>query len=768
MVFADYNWDKRLPLFKRFNLIYGWNGSGKTTLTWLFDALAGSTFYPGLEYDIEDDKCNMYRHGDTFYKKVRVFNQDYIKRNVKLLEGKTNSITVSLGEVNRDLIELIENDEQNLNGVQGNSSKPGKISLLNQYEKDNARVQKERSEKFTDIAKTIGAAIGGNALRNYRKPQAEADYAALSGKILISDEELNICLLSVKQESQSIISPIEFNYVAIQNDNEDTNLGEILTSLIREAGDLLNQTVKVAVIKRLTENKDISDWVEQGTLLHKKHNSELCEYCLQKIPILRLNQLAEYFNAADKLLKENIDKLIHKFNSISSDISSLEIPDEARFYKELQAEYINFRSQFIDAQTGLIGKIGQLVEELKYKKSKTTETIVSTINIDATEFLQIVDFINNIIKMHNQKTMDFNSVKAESETKLKKHYLSTINDNVNSLNKKSELFQEKIKNLKYGNLAIPGDIGIEGLQKRISDNKAKISSSHKACEQINRLLAIFLGRKELYFIPSPETQDNESTIGSEIKGEYLIMRGNERAYNLSEGEKTAIAFVYFVVHLTDRDFSINDGIIIIDDPISSLDSNSLYQAFSVMKNAVKDGYQVFIFTHNFEFLRLLINWRKFKGHAKTTGYYMIKNNYINNVRYATIDMMDKELYEYESEYHYLFKLLKKMREEQDGTIEKSYPVPHIARKVLDTFLTFRVPNGTSQYSKIEELKKNKCFDEQKLDSIYKFANDQLHITGAGFDPSLVPETKKNVEYILEMIETVFPEHYKILNEATCN
>jgi wobble nucleotide-excising tRNase len=64
--------------------------------------------------------------------------------------------------------------------------------------------------------------------------------------------------------------------------------------------------------------------------------------------------------------------------------------------------------------------------------------------------------------------------------------------------------------------------------------------------------------------------------------------------------------VYFVVHLQD-DFDIKEGIVVVDDPVSSLDSNSIYQAFAFLKNAVKDAHQVFLFTHNFDFLRLLLD-----------------------------------------------------------------------------------------------------------------------------------------------------------------
>ena len=53
----------------------------------------------------------------------------------------------------------------------------------------------------------------------------------------------------------------------------------------------------------------------------------------------------------------------------------------------------------------------------------------------------------------------------------------------------------------------------------------------------------------------------------------------------------------------------------------------------------------------------------------------------------------------------------------------------------------------------------------KKTAIYKFTNSQSHMTGGGFDPSLVPECQKNVKYLLEMMEEVFPKHFKVLQEA---
>ena len=80
------------------------------------------------------------------------------------------------------------------------------------------------------------------------------------------------------------------------------------------------------------------------------------------------------------------------------------------------------------------------------------------------------------------------------------------------------------------------------------------------------------------------------------------MRGNKLAGNISEGEKTAIGFVHFVIHLKDQEFNSATGIIVVDDPVSSLDSNSIFQAFAFLKNSVKDAEQVFLMSHNFDFL----------------------------------------------------------------------------------------------------------------------------------------------------------------------
>lgn len=745
LVFSNYLWNTSLPVFKKFNLIYGWNGSGKTTLTRLFDALGGVSI-EGLEYEIEDEQGNQYKQGGPFPNMVRVFNQDYIRSNVNILESRANSISILLGEENKELVEKIENDKKLLEGK--NTQKAGD-------EKEKDRKIEKRNEKYTKIAGTIGATIGGNALRNYRRPQAKKEFSQLTVKAELSEDALQKYSLDIRQDSKPEIVSFLPQKVKLEDRGEEFEVTELLKAVTEEATIILQKTVESEVISRLASHEDISQWVEQGVNLHKKHSSEVCEYCQQKVPAKRTEQLARHFSEADKSLKNALDTLLEKLRKIYSVIESRNSPDKARFYTNLQGRYDVTDAQFVASKNQILKEIKGLAEDLKNKKSKTTESVTLSYkpNID---YVDQIAAVNSLISEHNKTTKEYEKVKNEAIKKIKDHYLSTIYDDVKTLNEAIAKLEETIKSSKKER---------EEVQKRIAGNLAKISSHHKACEDLNKKLATFLGYQELTFVPHTEKKADEDGVEREVVAGYQIKRTNQLATYLSEGEKTAIAFVYFVVHLGDQDFDSKDGIIVVDDPISSLDSNSLYQAFSFLKHAVKDAGQVFILTHNFDFLKLLINWRRRAGGTGGTGYYMIKNHFRDNARCASIEQMDKELCKYESEYHYLFKLLKQMRDGQDGTIEKAYLVPNIARKVWDTFLLFSVPDGKVPYKKMEELKRE-GFDAQKLDAINKFTNDQSHITGAGFDPALVLGAKKAVDTLFEMMKEISPRHFKHIDEAT--
>ena len=174
---------------------------------------------------------------------------------------------------------------------------------------------------------------------------------------------------------------------------------------------------------------------------------------------------------------------------------------------------------------------------------------------------------------------------------------------------------------------------------------------------------------------------------------------------------------------------------------------------------MKDAKQVFLLTHNFDFLKLLLNWIQNDPQAKKNrAYFMLRAKAATgNERRSAIEAMDKALAENGSEYVFLFK---QVRDYQcDGTIENAYPMPNIIRKVLEQFLEFMCPGTGKFYKKLQSIN----FDPIKRTALNKYAQDFSHPTGKGLDPSLVDETRNNAAHLIEMIKTVAPIHYENLN-----
>ncbi|EQD57031.1 hypothetical protein B1A_11283, partial [mine drainage metagenome] len=123
------------------------------------------------------------------------------------------------------------------------------------------------------------------------------------------------------------------------------------------------------------------------------------------------------------------------------------------------------------------------------------------------------------------------------------------------------------------------------IKRQIDELEVQVRQHRRPAEELTREVAAYLGRDELRF----EVEQNG----------YRITRGDHPATHLSDGERTAIAFLYFLKSLQDTDFDMATGIVVIDDPVSSLDANSLFSAFGFMKQRTATAGQLFVLTHNF-------------------------------------------------------------------------------------------------------------------------------------------------------------------------
>lgn len=735
-VFDNYAVAADFQAFGRYNVIYGENGSGKTTLSRLLACLEAGEHpdHPELEFSVESQSGQLTK-GTKYFRKVRVFNSDYIDANIGRFDGPLRHILI-LGEENKVIAEELNVEI---------TTRDGRVKRIEDNKTAIAKLESDKGKLFSQIAKTIGEATSGSTLRSYRKPDAEAAYAKLTGATLLSDDELEMHRATVRQEQ---MNPVGAPHVpAVQYGTGMMGVIELAHGAADRAKKLAIRTTQSATIARLAENPDIAEWVEAGVHIHKSHASDRCEFCQQTLPADRMQVLANHFSVEDQKLKNEIEVERDSLITVIEALARFSLPERMALYSELRDDYDAATGFFMSELATLKAQLEGVDKVLVEKLTMRTAAYDPDIGSDTAALAASLAKLTAIAKRHDEKTVGFDKEKRSARDMIEAHYLLTIKDQVDDFASKITNLQNENTLLHDGGDGLEDKRGVEALSQSIVDKQAKVSNAHAGGANLTEHLRQFLGRTDLQFESGAEG--------------YRILRRGKPAKRLSEGEKTAIAFLYFLVHLKDQDFDLAEGVVVIDDPISSLDASAIYQAFSFLKNDTQGAKQLFILTHNFEFLRLLINWLKsLPGPKADKSYTMVLCMENEHGRSARLAPLDKLLIDHATEYHYLFKVLYTFK--SDGTILGCYHVPNIARKVLETFLDFHVPSSKSLYQKLDETD----FDLHKKTAIYKFANDLSHHTGKSFDPSLVAEAQKNTTNLLEMIEAVAPLHYQGLKKLS--
>lgn len=305
--------------------------------------------------------------------------------------------------------------------------------------------------------------------------------------------------------------------------------------------------------------------------------------------------------------------------------------------------------------------------------------------------------------------------------------------------------------------------------QEISKLEKETSNIGKALQKINTHLEEFFGRKEILL----ELDDSK-------KG-YIIKRDGDVAHNLSEGEKNAIAFSYFIVKTQEKGFKVKEGVIVIDDPISSFDSNFIYHCFSLIKNHFKDAEQLIVSTHNFEFFNLIKDWfekknREVESYNKKIAneankkpipceFFMIENVIESEKRCASIVPLEETLRKYKSEYHFLFSRLNKFITEGTPDYADFYIIGNIARRFLEIYVNFKIPTTGDLKSRVDQLD-TPTVSETEKDKVYKLIQEFSH----GLDPTSTIEHKDKseiqnaIKVLMKMVEESDKKHFEILEK----
>lgn len=533
-VFKNFNADSSLE-FNTFNLIYGWNYSGKTTLSRVFRCLENGKLhddYTSATFELENLSGEKYDNRFGLKPNVRVFNSDFIKENLKWDADSIEPIFL-LGVENIELQEKLKLEETNL---ESNSKE------LEGYKKAKEEKQRLIEKAATDKARDIGNIL---SIRNFNKTNLIA---------LVTQIGANV--------DNFKLNPIDFDKYKLQAiaNEQKPNISEVsfaipnVVTLKTEIECLLHrQAASSRKIQKLLDDKKTSDWVEAGKELHKEKTE--CEFCGNTLPLDLLVNLNEHFSKDYEQLKGDIEFKRQSLTTLK--ISLNKLPAETAFYLDTQTDF-KASAAILDSEANSFNAlISSFISDLEAKKEKPFDKLELTSVIDNSPSLHdALEKINKRIVANNERTAGFSAEKDLAIQKLQKHFASEF-----EINERYSMIQQE---LVVEQLAIEEkNSAIVAQKKNITAIKTLLNETIKGASKLNEYLNVFFGKDDIRI---------ESTTDKKFK----LSRGEEVAKNLSEGEKTAVAFAYFVAKLEEQNNQISESIVYIDDPISSLDSNHLF------------------------------------------------------------------------------------------------------------------------------------------------------------------------------------------------
>lgn len=563
---------------------------------------------------------------------------------------------------------------------------------------------------------------------------------------LLNDQQIVELTNAAKPDQKS---PITFNQQTINQ--------EIFTKAKERLDDLLKTSVVSQTIQRLVEHGDIKSWVETGFDLHKRHDTNRCEYCGNTITEERTKQLEAHFNddyKAFQTLLEGADGWL-----AGQYIQSPILPVTSDFYDE-------FKSGYGEACIALKKAITALNEEITVwhavLKEKTANPLETSLTVDVISESSVKAFndamtaIGTAVVTHNYKSGNFKEETDKAKKQLELHYATTEVKSFRYHDKKKEVLERTAANEMLKTTIDTRNTEIRTLEDLLSNEGV-------GADQFNESLHKFLGRSELTLRFNP------------IKKGYEILRNDSEQVdgNLSEGEKTAIAFVYFITKLKENDNNIEDTIVVVDDPISSFDSNHLFHAYSFMKVNCEKAKQLFVLTHNFTFFKLVRDWisRKNKrDNQNIANFYVVKAN--NEVpRTSTFTDAEPALTLYNSEYHYIFSRLHSLKNQQTLETDDHFLAANLSRKLLECFLSFKFPKNRGNFANLfnSAVSKSQNPEDEGKEKIRKFINEYSHNdlieTNEDFVENLIGEGVSVISDIFDWIEELDEKHYKEMMEV---
>lgn len=572
-----------LQNLSKVNFIFAPNGSGKTTISnALADQPTSSTA-----------RSSWPTAATTF--PIRVFNERY---RDQVLRERVDGI-FTMGGASSDAPEKIDELEaarkQRKKEREAWESQIGRIGdketrsgLLGELTREEDAVRESVYAEYRKIDSAISEVVFKGFQRNKEKIMGET----LRRHALSTTEIEKATWESLKARIATISGDVgtrdRMPNTTVSTIIQEAEIQDLSSAASNSAGNTLS-----ALIQRLSNE----DWVSEGRQYLDDADS-CCPFCQQELPPDFEKNLQEHFaNGFDAQLqraREIHENVLARTKNLSAELATVKsfIANETSEAKTKVLKLI----ETVEAACELVAK---LVDE---KVSHPTSHIeVSDVSGVVRDLQDEVDSFNEQVDEHNRLVSNAKSEKKKIVEEGWKLFLS------------DKAVAGAIS--RYEAITLQKTADIDALRDQISTSEAldsadeaelvilreQVSNTQEVADRINRTL------KAMGF--------HRFRVEAEghVAGGYRIVRpdGSFAHRSLSEGEKSFLCFVYFWESLFGANESGSepeDLIAVFDDPISSLDSETLFLVAAHIRQAAtwaitgeKNLRQLIVLTHNTQF-----------------------------------------------------------------------------------------------------------------------------------------------------------------------
>lgn len=746
--------------FNKYNVLYGYNGSGKTSLSRALRFLQMKTIPDCLKEDNPSISLALQIGGkelsvdsntvSTINTNIRVFNCDYIWENIRWAKNGSKGI-VTVSKEQKGVVEELNKKEKRLSyldkAINGGTrlDEEGKEHHVNGYQKDIKKAKDGGSALLTECANQQIKNQNWCSDRAYNRTKFEG--------VMLKVIEGGIAKLSSDQvikyqneaSSQGTLDTLENISSLHTNDEYKDLLNRISTELKKSASR--------KVISKLKDVDGLEEWIKQGYKQHL-HEGEPCPLCDKEVSKERMEALRAHFSTEVEELENSLRALVGQLKDFVLPAAPIKEKIPTYFAQDLWDNYSNCLEQLKGVQTE--------VEGLAEKKMKAIESpLENNLNIEERASLykvstQYLSNINQKITEHNEFSKKQGEIKRIAETHLIQDVAARNAGKYQESQKRAEKLANELKPLKEE---------YETLPMEIQKCKESLSKIGRSVEIINGYLKDYLGHDRLQ-------------LSLEENGYSVIRNKKKSSAPLSEGEKTALAFCYFIASLHEEtNCNLKETIIVVDDPVSSLDSKHINYVFSFMKRRLENAKQLFVLTHNFYFFKECQKSYIRKNVTKNDGTEVIKTILLNLTikdGYSYLENLPKALKNHESEYHYFASKLFKASEEGWDNPDL-YGLANACRRVLESFFCFKLPSNTNLKEKFEiiirklEGQQGETTSPVVATSRERFIQVASHSDNLdkilGLDNITLDSVKDAVDFTLEFIKEADDIHFDALKKA---